>query len=156
MQQSSLLTLLKHHFGYTQFRHNQQAVIENVLQGKDTLVLMPTGGGKSVCYQLPALALGGITIVVSPLIALMKDQVDALTQNGIPAAYLNSTLSLSEQQTVVQLLRSGRLKLLYLAPERLIGEGNMLQLLEGLNISLFAIDEAHCCLLYTSPSPRDS
>ncbi|WP_343702507.1 DNA helicase RecQ [Chitinophaga sp.] len=144
MQQSSLLTLLKQHFGYTHFRHNQQAIIENVLQGKDTLVLMPTGGGKSVCYQLPALALQGVTIVVSPLIALMKDQVDALKQNGIPAAYLNSTLSMAEQQTVVQMLRSGQLKLLYLAPERLIGEGNFLQLLEELQVSLFAIDEAHC------------
>ncbi len=144
MQQSSLLTLLKHHFGYTEFRHNQQAIIENVLQGNDTMVLMPTGGGKSVCYQLPALALPGLTIVVSPLIALMKDQVDALRQNGIAAAYLNSTLSMSEQQTVVQMLRSQQLKLLYLAPERLIGEGNFLQLLSELDVSLFAIDEAHC------------
>lgn len=144
MQQSSLLTLLKHHFGYTHFRHNQQAIIENVLAGKDTLVLMPTGGGKSICYQLPALAFGGVTVVVSPLIALMKDQVDALRQNGIPAAFLNSTLSGQEQQTVIQLLRGGQLKLLYLAPERLVGEGNFMSLLAEVNVSLFAIDEAHC------------
>ncbi|MGX5817333.1 DNA helicase RecQ [Chitinophaga lutea] len=142
--QGNLLTLLKQYFGYTQFRHNQQAVIENVLRGRDTLVLMPTGGGKSICYQLPALAMEGLTVVVSPLIALMKDQVDALRQNGIPAAYLNSTLSMQEQQTVVQLLRSGSLKLLYLAPERLVGEGNFMQLLEELKVSLIAIDEAHC------------
>ncbi|WP_220392785.1 DNA helicase RecQ [Chitinophaga lutea] len=139
-----MLTLLKHHFGYAEFRHNQQAIIENVLQGNDTLVLMPTGGGKSVCYQLPALALPGLTIVVSPLIALMKDQVDALRQNGIAAAYLNSTLSMSEQQNVMHLLRNRQLKLLYLAPERLIGEGNFLQLLGELDVSLFAVDEAHC------------
>ena len=108
------------------------------------MVLMPTGGGKSICYQLPALALDGVTVVVSPLIALMKDQVDALRQNGIPAAYLNSTLSLSEQQTVIQLLRNNQLKLLYLAPERLVGEGNFMQLLAEIRVSLFAIDEAHC------------
>jgi ATP-dependent DNA helicase RecQ len=142
--QQSLLTLLKHHFGYTHFRHNQQAIIENVLQGKDTMVLMPTGGGKSICYQLPALAFGGITIVVSPLIALMKDQVDALTQNGIPAAFLNSTQSVAQQQTIIRLLREKRLKLLYLAPERLVGEGNFLQFLGELDVSLFAVDEAHC------------
>lgn len=142
--QQSLLTLLKHHFGYTHFRHNQQAIIENVLQGKDTMVLMPTGGGKSICYQLPALAFGGVTIVVSPLIALMKDQVDALTQNGIPAAFLNSTQSVAQQQIIIRLLREKRLKLLYLAPERLVGEGNFMQFLEELDVSLFAVDEAHC------------
>lgn len=142
--QQSLLTLLKHHFGYTHFRHNQQAIIENVLQGKDTMVLMPTGGGKSICYQLPALAFGGVTIVVSPLIALMKDQVDALTQNGIPAAFLNSTQSVAEQQLIIRMLREKRLRLLYLAPERLVGDGNFMQFLEELDVSLFAIDEAHC------------
>jgi ATP-dependent DNA helicase RecQ len=144
MQQSSLLTLLKHHFGYTHFRHNQQAIIENVLAGKDTMVLMPTGGGKSICYQLPALALEGVTVVVSPLIALMKDQVDALKQNGIAAAFLNSSLSMGEQQLVIHQLRAGQLKLLYLAPERLVGEGNFMALLAEVNVALFAIDEAHC------------
>lgn len=144
MQQSSLLTLLKHHFGYTHFRHNQQAIIENVLAGKDTMVLMPTGGGKSICYQLPALALDGVTVVVSPLIALMKDQVDALKQNGIAAAFLNSSLSMAEQQSVIHQLRTGQLKLLYLAPERLVGEGNFMALLAEVKVALFAIDEAHC------------
>ncbi len=108
------------------------------------MVLMPTGGGKSICYQLPALAFDGVTVVVSPLIALMKDQVDALKQNGIPAAFLNSSLSGSEQQNVIHMLRNGQLKLLYLAPERLVGEGNFMGLLSELNVSLFAIDEAHC------------
>ncbi len=140
----SVLTLLKHHFGYDQFRHNQQAIVENVLAGKDTVVLMPTGGGKSICYQLPALAFDGVTIVVSPLIALMKDQVDALTANGIPAAFLNSTLSMAEQQTVSHQLRNKSLKLLYVAPERLLGDGKFIQYLQTLDISLFAIDEAHC------------
>lgn len=140
----SVLTLLKHHFGYTEFRHNQQAIVENVLAGHDTVVLMPTGGGKSICYQLPALVFEGLTIVVSPLIALMKDQVDALTANGIPAAFLNSTLSMAEQQTVSQQLRNKSIKLLYVAPERLLGDGKFMQYLQTLNISLFAIDEAHC------------
>ncbi|WP_423736136.1 DNA helicase RecQ [Chitinophaga caseinilytica] len=140
----SLFALLKQHFGYTQFRHNQQAIIEHVLNGGDTMVLMPTGGGKSICYQLPALALEGVTIVVSPLIALMKDQVDALRQNGITAAYLNSTQSMSEQQTVMQMMQLGQVKLLYLAPERLIGEANFMQWLATQKVALFAIDEAHC------------
>ncbi|RAJ05039.1 ATP-dependent DNA helicase RecQ [Chitinophaga skermanii] len=140
-----LLTLLKHHFGYTEFRHNQQEIIEHVMAGKDTMVIMPTGGGKSICYQLPALALGGITLVVSPLIALMKDQVDALQQNGIGAAFINSSLSSTEQTTVFHQLRKGDIKLLYLAPERLIGgDGKFLQYLAQFNISLIAIDEAHC------------
>lgn len=142
--QQKLLTLLKHHFGYTGFRHNQQAIIEHVLQGRDTMVLMPTGGGKSICYQLPALALEGLTVVVSPLIALMKDQVDALRQNGINAAYFNSTQSLPEQQQVAAAMRDGSLKLLYVAPERLIGEANLTQFLSGIKVSLLAIDEAHC------------
>lgn len=139
-----LLSLLKQHFGYTQFRHNQQAIIEHVLNGGDTMVLMPTGGGKSICYQLPALALDGLTVVVSPLIALMKDQVDALRANGISAACLNSTQSMPEQQSIMQMLQMGQIKLLYLAPERLIGEANFMQWLSGLKVALFAIDEAHC------------
>lgn len=144
--------LLKKHFGFTSFRHNQQAIIENILAGKDSMVLMPTGGGKSVCYQLPAMALEGVTIVVSPLIALMKDQVDALHLNGIEAAFLNSTLSLYEQQHLLQRLPpkngsapSGALKLLYISPERLLGERNFINYLkENTRVSLFAIDEAHC------------
>ena len=144
--------LLQEHFGFTSFRHSQQAIIENVLSGKDSMVLMPTGGGKSVCYQVPALALDGVAIVISPLIALMKDQVDALHLNGIDAAFLNSTLSLPEQQHILQRLprnnetgSKGALKLLYISPERLLGERNFLTYLkEHTSVSLFAIDEAHC------------
>ncbi len=135
--------LLKKHFGYEEFRPLQTEVIEHALSGGDALVLMPTGGGKSLCYQLPALKFPGITVVVSPLIALMKDQVDALRANGIPAAFLNSSLSPDETDSVEREARSGRLKLLYLAPERL---ANPLarRFLQELSVSLFAIDEAHC------------
>lgn len=139
-----ILGLLRHHFGYTAFRHNQQEIIEHLLGGKDAVALMPTGGGKSICYQIPALALDGLTVVVSPLIALMKDQVDALRVLGIPSAYLNSSLSTYEQRQVFDQLSAGSLKLLYVAPERLVGEGSMLSYLEGIRVSLFAIDEAHC------------
>src|SRR5687768_9572414 len=131
-------------FGYKDFRLNQEAIIKTILGGKDAVVLMPTGGGKSICYQLPALHLEGVTLVVSPLIALMKDQVDALRLNGIPAAFLNSTLPPAEQQMVMQQLKNNQLKLLYLAPERLMGEGNFLYFLKDIKVSLFAIDEAHC------------
>ena len=135
---------LQHHFGYKDFRLNQEEIIKTVLAGKDAVVLMPTGGGKSICYQLPALLLEGVTIVVSPLIALMKDQVDALRLNGVAAAYLNSTLGPAAQQQVLQQLKKNQLKLVYLAPERLMGEGNFLFFLKEVNVSLFAIDEAHC------------
>lgn len=132
-------------FGYDSFRHNQQEIVEHVLAGKDALVLMPTGGGKSLCYQVPALCLPGVTIVVSPLIALMKDQVDALKVNGVKAAFLNSTQSNAEQAAVFQQLKANQLKLLYLAPERLMGnETQFIQFLQQVNVSLFAIDEAHC------------
>jgi ATP-dependent DNA helicase RecQ len=136
--------VLQHHFGYPGFRLNQEEIIETVLDGKDAVVLMPTGGGKSICYQLPALLLEGVTIVVSPLIALMKDQVDALRVNGIAAAFLNSTQPAFEQQQVIRQLLNNELKLLYLAPERLVGEQNFLQFLKQVKVSLFAIDEAHC------------
>jgi ATP-dependent DNA helicase RecQ len=135
---------LQHHFGYKDFRLNQEEIIKTVLSRKDAVVLMPTGGGKSICYQLPALIQEGVTIVVSPLIALMKDQVDALRLNGVAAAFLNSTLTSGEQQQVMDQLKKNELKLLYLAPERLLGEGNFLYFLRDLSISLFAIDEAHC------------
>src|SRR3954465_6434855 len=102
--------LLQEQFGYSSFRLNQEAIIQNVLDRKDTFVLMPTGGGKSLCYQVPALVFDGLTIVVSPLIALMKDQVDALRVNGISAAYLNSSLSASEQQNVMYQLQNGQIK----------------------------------------------
>ncbi|HEX8737027.1 MAG TPA: DNA helicase RecQ, partial [Pyrinomonadaceae bacterium] len=137
--------ILKHQFGYDSFRMNQQQAIETVLQGKDCIVLMPTGGGKSLCYQIPALMLDGLTVVVSPLIALMKDQVDALKNNGIEAAFLNSTQTAAEQTEVFRAIRTGRLKLLYVAPERLFQAGDQfIEFLKGANVSLFAVDEAHC------------
>src|SRR5436190_23021278 len=107
---------LQQYFGYNEFRHNQQEIIENVLAKNDSIVLMPTGGGKSLCYQIPALVFEGVTIVVSPLIALMKDQVDALRVNGIKAAFLNSTQSQEEQRYIAQLLRQQQLKFWYVAP----------------------------------------
>ena len=135
---------LQQYFGYNNFRHNQQEIIENVLAKNDSIVLMPTGGGKSLCYQIPALVFEGITIVVSPLIALMKDQVDALKLNGVPAAFLNSSQSGSEQSHIIQRLKNNQLKLLYVAPERLLGQNGLLTFLKDINVSLFAIDEAHC------------
>lgn len=137
-----LLHALKHQFGYSSFRLEQERVIETVLSGRDVLGIMPTGGGKSICYQLPAVLLPGITIVVSPLIALMKDQVDALKANGIEAAFLNSSLSSAEQNRVIMSAINGHIKLLYLAPERLGPQA--FDLLKKLKPSLFAIDEAHC------------
>ena len=138
-------TILKTVFGYDAFRHNQQEIIEHVLAGKDSVVLMPTGGGKSLCYQVPALCLPGVTIVVSPLISLMKDQVDALVAAGVKAAFLNSSQSTSEQAAIFQQLRENSLKLLYMAPERLMGNAKgFIDFLEKINVSLFAIDEAHC------------
>ena len=137
--------ILKHRFGYDEFRMNQESAIGAVLARRDCVVLMPTGGGKSLCYQIPALMLDGLTVVISPLIALMKDQVDALQANGVEAAFLNSTQSSREQVEVFQDVRSGKLKLLYVAPERLLQSGDQfLDFLRGINISLFAIDEAHC------------
>ncbi|MBI2269232.1 MAG: DNA helicase RecQ [Bacteroidetes bacterium] len=137
--------ILQNQFGYSSFRLNQEMIIQNVLNGKDTFVLMPTGGGKSLCYQVPALVFEGLTVVVSPLIALMKDQVDALRVNGINAAFLNSTLSYSQQEDIISQLQNNEIKLLYVAPERLVGtEVNFIQFLKKLNVSLFAIDEAHC------------
>ncbi len=137
--------ILKKTFGYDSFRMNQEAVIEAVLGQKDCVVLMPTGGGKSLCYQIPALMLDGLTLVISPLIALMKDQVDALRANGVDAAFLNSTQSASEQVAVFRAVRNGELKLLYVAPERLLQSGDQfLDFLREIDILLFAIDEAHC------------
>ena len=137
--------ILKHQFGFDSFRMNQEQVIEAVLQKKDCVVLMPTGGGKSLCYQIPALMLDGLTVVISPLIALMKDQVDALRNNGIAAAFLNSTQTAKQQVEVFQDIRSGKLKLLYVAPERLLQSGDQfIDFLASINVSLFAVDEAHC------------
>jgi ATP-dependent DNA helicase RecQ len=137
--------ILESVFGYTEFRHNQEEIITHLLNGKDSIVLMPTGGGKSLCYQVPALCLPGVTIVVSPLIALMKDQVDALLLSGVKAAFLNSSQSSGEQSFILQQLRNNELKLLYVAPERLVGgEEQFLRFLQEMPVSLFAIDEAHC------------
>ena len=137
--------ILKNQFGYDSFRMNQEQAIETILQKKDCIVLMPTGGGKSLCYQIPALMLDGLTVVISPLIALMKDQVDALKNNGVEAAFLNSTQTSREQTEVFQSIRSGKLKLLYVAPERLLQSGNQfIDFLRSIDVSLFAVDEAHC------------
>jgi ATP-dependent DNA helicase RecQ len=134
---------LKQVFGFDSFRDPQQEVIETITAGSDCLVIMPTGGGKSLCYQLPALLLDGTAIVVSPLIALMRDQVRAAQQLGIPAAYLNSTQTPQEQREIVDQLRNGAIKMLYLAPERL-KHYETKQLLGEIDISFAAIDEAHC------------
>lgn len=134
---------LKHQFGYSSLRDGQAEVIESVYQGRDSLVLMPTGAGKSLCYQLPASLLPGLTIVISPLIALMKDQVDGLVRQGIGAAYINSTVDQETTRQIFSGIAQGQIKLLYLAPERLNNHYFMMGLAE-LHISLFAIDEAHC------------
>ena len=134
---------LERYFGYSQFRDGQQAVIECLLAGQNAAAVFPTGGGKSLCYQLPALLLDGLTLVVSPLIALMKDQIDALTARGINAARLDSTLDADAYKKVVQDIKDGSLRLLYVAPERFNNE-RFRHLIGGVNISLFAVDEAHC------------
>ncbi|MBD1396291.1 DNA helicase RecQ [Pontibacter sp. JH31] len=134
---------LKLYFGYEQFRPMQEQIISNVLGGQDVLVLMPTGGGKSVCYQVPAVVMPGLCVVVSPLIALMKDQVEALLVNGIPAAYLNSSQSGEEQYDIENKCLNGAIKLLYVSPEKLLSAG-FFSFLKRLQVSLFAVDEAHC------------
>lgn len=135
--------ILQKIFGYDDFRHHQSDIIKSLLAGKDALVLMPTGGGKSLCYQIPAMVRDGVGIIISPLIALMQDQVDALQQLGIQAAFLNSSLDIEQQQITEQRLLKNEIDLLYVAPERLM-TNKMLSLLERANIALFAIDEAHC------------
>ncbi|MCI9121880.1 MAG: DNA helicase RecQ [Oscillibacter sp.] len=136
-------TLLKQYFGHSTFRPGQEGLIDSLLSGTDVLGVMPTGAGKSVCYQLPALLLPGLTLVISPLISLMKDQVTALAQAGIPAAFLNSSLDAEEYREVLRRIRRGDCKLLYVAPERLRAE-SFLRLMEEAPISLVAVDEAHC------------
>ena len=140
---SAPLETLRRVFGFEGFRGQQAAVIDHVTAGGDALVLMPTGGGKSLCFQIPALCRRGTAIVVSPLIALMQDQVDALQQAGVRAAVLNSTLSIDEANAVESALLAGELDLLYIAPERLLGL-RTLNLIDRCDIALFAIDEAHC------------
>ncbi|MGV3463981.1 MAG: DNA helicase RecQ [Heyndrickxia sp.] len=135
--------ILQSYYGYTEFRKGQETIIDQVLHGKDTVAIMPTGGGKSICYQIPALMFSGITIVISPLISLMKDQVDALTNAGIPATFINSSISSSEMDERLRRMEAGEFKLIYIAPERLEAT-SFLELLNRVNVSLLAIDEAHC------------
>jgi ATP-dependent DNA helicase RecQ len=135
--------LLRRYWGYEGFLPNQAEAVDHVLAKRDSLVILPTGGGKSMCYQLPALAMPGMAVVVSPLVSLMKDQVDALVANGIPAATLNSSLSAEERRQVASAVRRGELKLLYVSPEGL-GAGFIMELLQEAEIAFFAIDEAHC------------
>ncbi|GAC1477418.1 MAG: hypothetical protein NVS1B4_20070 [Gemmatimonadaceae bacterium] len=134
---------LREHFGYDEFRPGQERAIAGVLDGRDMLVILPTGGGKSLCFQVPALLLPGLTVVVSPLISLMKDQVDALTTRGHPAAFINSTLSSSEVADRLARAQRGELKLLYVAPER-FDQGSTADRLRSIGVSLLAVDEAHC------------
>ena len=136
-------SVLQNTFGYADFRHQQANIISEIINGKDVFTLMPTGGGKSLCYQIPAIVLQGVGIVVSPLIALMKDQVDALKLQGVKAEFLNSSQDHDEQRRVEQLITSGNVDLLYVAPERLLSD-YFLSLLDRINIALFAFDEAHC------------
>ena len=137
-----LLDTLRRYFGYDAFRPQQEAIIRHVMAGGDCLVLMPTGGGKSLCYQIPALEMEGTAVVVSPLISLMKDQVEALRANGIAAVALHSALSADELARQRRACAEGRVKLLYLSPETLLSE--LPYLLRDIRVSLFAVDEAHC------------
>ncbi len=143
VSEEKIFSELKKHFGYDSFRSFQKEAILKILKQEDLLTIMPTGGGKSLIFQLAAVLSEGMTIVVSPLIALMKDQVNSLTQNGIPSAYINSSLTEEERAAVYNRIHKDELKLLYVSPEKLLSEG-FLDFLKGLNISFFAIDEAHC------------
>ncbi len=134
--------ILKNYFGYDTFRPNQEAIIQEIMQGNDCLVLMPTGGGKSLCYQIPALALPGTAVVISPLISLMHDQVEALKANGIPAEALNSGNDMTDETLIRRRCESGDLKIIYVSPEKLLSE--IPYLFSNIKISLFAVDEAHC------------
>jgi ATP-dependent DNA helicase RecQ len=140
---SEALMSLREHFGFADFREGQREVITAVLEGKDAVVVMPTGSGKSLCYQLPAMMFSGATLVVSPLIALMKDQVDALRVRGLPATFINSSIAEREQWARIDALRQGQFKLVYVAPER-FRSSRFLDALKSITVSLFAVDEAHC------------
>ena len=137
------IDMLKNIFGYTSFRRGQEEIIDNILKGNDALAIMPTGAGKSICYQLPALLFEGITLVISPLISLMKDQVDALRQSGVQAASINSSMAWDEVVSIFRLVSKGKIKLLYIAPERLENNG-FIEFLHSLDIALIVVDEAHC------------
>ncbi len=138
-----MLETLKRVFGFQDFRPNQEAIIKNILNKKDIFAVMPTGGGKSLCYQLPGKIMNGTTVVISPLISLMKDQVDAAVENGISAAFLNSSLKPQDMAGVYHMLRSHALELFYISPER-FAMPDFLETLKAASISLFAVDEAHC------------
>ncbi len=138
-----LLHFLKKNFGFSSFRPLQEEIIRDALAGKDVFALLPTGGGKSLCFQLPALARDGLTLVISPLIALMKDQVDALQANGIPATFLNSSLTPEETRSRIRDLHGAKYRLLYIAPERAVLSGFLADMVHW-NIKLLAVDEAHC------------
>lgn len=142
-KKKKLIELMKIHYGFDKFRPGQAEGIDSILSGRDTLVVMPTGGGKSLIYQLPALIIEGVTIVVSPLIALMKDQVDSLFRVGIPATFINSSLLPEESRTRMEKVKKGEFKLLYIAPERFYNQ-EFIKALSEIKVSLFAIDEAHC------------
>ena len=148
-----MLDILRTVFGYDSFRGHQQEIIEHVTNGGDAFVLMPTGGGKSLCFQLPALLRNGVTIVVSPLIALMEDQVSALREAGVNAAFLNSTLAFEQVREIESALLNDSLDLLYIAPERLLTE-RTLELFDRAKLALFAIDEAHCVSQWGARFPR--
>jgi len=137
------LQTLQQVFGYPAFRPGQDRVVASLLNGRDALALMPTGGGKSLCYQVPGLVLGGLTIVVSPLISLMKDQVEALERRGVPASFINSSIERDESERRMAAAESGALRLLYVAPER-FGSDRFLRRLDRMPVRLFAVDEAHC------------
>ncbi len=139
----SPLDTLQNTFGYREFRPYQQEIVDNLIAGNDAFVLMPTGGGKSLCYQIPALHREGIAIIVSPLISLMKDQVDALLANGVRAACYNSSLKADEARQVLAQLHNNQLDLIYVAPERLLSH-SFIDRLGDLDVALFAVDEAHC------------
>ena len=135
--------ILKKYFGYDTFRNSQETLIDHILAGKDTLGIMPTGAGKSLCYQIPALLMDGITLVISPLISLMKDQVGSLNQAGIHAAFLNSSLTIGQYYKALGFAREGRYPIIYVAPERLMTE-EFLDFALNSKIAMVAVDEAHC------------
>ncbi len=145
-QDVALSAILERYWGYTSFRPLQREAMAAILSGRDSVVVLPTGGGKSLCFQAPALVRDGLAVVVSPLISLMKDQVDTLVGNGVPAACYNSSLPQDQKSAVLAGLRAGRFRLLYVSPERLVGEGgeSFVKLLSGCNINFVAVDEAHC------------
>ncbi len=142
-EEVQIFNILKTVFGFQAFRPDQESIIRNILNGRDVFAVMPTGGGKSLCYQLPAMLMHGTVVVLSPLISLMKDQVDAAVENGIQAAFMNSSMNTDEMSDVYRRLKYNKIKLLYIAPERFVMP-HFLERLKTVAISLFAIDEAHC------------